>query len=159
MSVFYSPTTGERVMNDIVQLKPPAAPAPKRNSLLSRNVTVSGHRTSMRLEPDMWRGLSEICRRERASLHEVCTAISLNKAPNVSLTAATRVFTMAYFRAAATEDGHTHSGHGRGIGMIAISSASAPVAAAPMQQRPAQNGMSHSPFMIGASHLNGTGGR
>ena len=141
-------------MNDIVQLKPPAAPAPKRNSLLSRNVTVSGHRTSMRLEPDMWRGLSEICRRERATLHEVCTAIALNKAPNVSLTAATRVFIMAYYRAAATEDGHARSGHGRGITMIVMTSATAPMAAA--MPRPAPNPVPPSSFMIGSSHLNGS---
>jgi predicted DNA-binding ribbon-helix-helix protein len=140
-------------MNDIVQLKPSPAPAPKRNSLLSRNVTVSGHRTSMRLEPDMWRGLSEICRRERANLHEVCTAIALNKAPNVSLTAATRVFIMAYYRAAATEEGHTRCGHGRGITMITM----APAGTAQAQLRPAQNPMPASPYMIGNGYQNGAG--
>ncbi len=38
------------------------------SSLISRNVTVAGHRTSMRLEPAMWDALGEICRREHASL-------------------------------------------------------------------------------------------
>ncbi|HEU0118665.1 MAG TPA: ribbon-helix-helix domain-containing protein, partial [Alphaproteobacteria bacterium] len=41
-----------------------------RSTLVSRNVTIAGHRTSVRLEPEMWSGLSEICRRERATLHE-----------------------------------------------------------------------------------------
>jgi len=42
------------------------------SSLISRNITVSGHRTSMRLEPEMWDALAEVCRREGASLHDVC---------------------------------------------------------------------------------------
>src|SRR5580704_6876417 len=76
------------------------------STLVSRNVTIAGHRTSVRLEPDMWSGLGEICRRERAKLHEICTSVAMRKHENTSLTAAIRVFVMAYFRAAATEDGH-----------------------------------------------------
>src|ERR1700744_4128394 len=90
--------------------KPKAA----RSTLVSRNVTIARHRTSVRLEPEMWSGLSEICRRERSVLHEICTAIAMRKPENSSLTAAIRVFVMAYFRAAATEDGHTKAGHGYG---------------------------------------------
>lgn len=82
--------------------------------LISRNVTVDGHRTSVRLEPAMWSGLQEICRRERSSLHEICTLIAAQRAPECSLTAAIRVFIMAYFRAAATDDGHRRAGHGNG---------------------------------------------
>ncbi|MEQ1652525.1 MAG: ribbon-helix-helix domain-containing protein, partial [Hyphomicrobium sp.] len=83
-------------------------------SLVSRNVTIAGHRTSVRLEPDMWAALKEICRRERASMHEVCTTVAQHKQQNSSLTAAIRVFIMAYFRAAATDDGHQKAGHGNG---------------------------------------------
>jgi predicted DNA-binding ribbon-helix-helix protein len=82
------------------------------STLVSRNVTISGHRTSVRLEPEMWSGLAEICRRERAKLHEICTSVAQRKHENTSLTAAIRVFVMAYFRAAATEDGHVKAGHG-----------------------------------------------
>ncbi|MDD3288545.1 MAG: ribbon-helix-helix domain-containing protein [Alphaproteobacteria bacterium] len=85
-----------------------------KSSLVSRNVTIAGHRTSVRLEPEMWNGLAEICRRECASMHEICTVISGHKPNGSSLTAAIRVFVMAYFRAAATEDGHNRSGHGPG---------------------------------------------
>ena len=94
-------------------------PKPPRSSLISRNVTVRGHRTSIRLEPEMWSGLAEICRRERVIMHEVCTAVATRKQENTSLTAAIRVFVMAYFRTAATEDGHSKAGHGYGIAMIA----------------------------------------
>ena len=107
----------------------PRAPAMHRASshaapvaaLVSRNVTVKGRRTSVRLEPAMWHGLQEICKRERASLHEVCTAIAAQRGHGASLTAAIRVFIMAYFRAAATDDGHQRAGHGNGTpqGIIA----------------------------------------
>src|ERR1700748_3364806 len=82
------------------------------STLVSRNVTIGGHRTSVRLEPEMWSGLNEICRRERASIHEICTSGANRKNENTSLTAAIRVFVMAYFRTAATEDGHVKAGHG-----------------------------------------------
>lgn len=105
---------------------PPDVPAPSadkavkavRSTLVSRNVTIAGHRTSVRLEPEMWSGLSEICRRERASLHEICTAVSQRKSDNTSLTAAIRVFVMTYYRAAATDDGHVKASHGYGLAMI-----------------------------------------
>lgn len=86
----------------------------EKSSLISRNVTVGTHRTSVRLEPDMWNGLREVCRREHVSMHDIATAVSTRKAPNTSLTAAIRVFVMAYFRAAATEEGHSRAGHGPG---------------------------------------------
>ena len=88
------------------------------STLVSRNVTVDGHRTSVRLEPEMWNGLREICRREHATMHKICSGIACRKPANTSLTAAIRVFTMAYFRAAATEDGHDRAGHGPGGGFL-----------------------------------------
>lgn len=83
------------------------------SSLLSRNVTVAGRRTSVRLEPKMWDALSEICQRERLSTHDICTVIAARRSAS-TLTAALRVFVMDYFRAAATEDGHIRAGHGLG---------------------------------------------
>lgn len=85
-----------------------------RSSLVSRNITINAHRTSIRLEPDMWNALRDICRREHMSIHEVCSAVATQKPSVTSLTAAIRVFIMAYFRAAATEDGHSRAGHGPG---------------------------------------------
>ncbi len=86
----------------------------ERSSLVSRNVTIGSHRTSIRLEPDMWNGLREICRREHVTIHDIATVVSSRKPSNSSLTAAIRVFVMAYFRAAATEEGHSRAGHGPG---------------------------------------------
>jgi len=88
---------------------------PIRSTLVSHNVVVSGHRTSVRLEPEMWDGLREICRRERANMHHICTTVFLQKLEETSLTAAIRVFIMRYFRQASTEDGHNKAGHGYGL--------------------------------------------
>jgi predicted DNA-binding ribbon-helix-helix protein len=88
---------------------------PPRSTLVSHNIVVSGHRTSVRLEPEMWEGLREICRRERANMHQICTTVFLQKLEETSLTAAIRVFIMRYYRQAATEDGHVKAGHGYGL--------------------------------------------
>ena len=62
----------------------------------------------------MWDALYDICARERLTIHTLCTMISERKDENTSLTAAIRVFALAYYRAAATEDGHFRVEHGRG---------------------------------------------
>lgn len=82
------------------------------SSLVSRNITVMGRRTSIRLEPEMWMALRDISKRERCSIHDICTLVFIRKNEATSLTAAIRVFLMLYFRAAATEDGHQKAGHG-----------------------------------------------
>lgn len=81
------------------------------STLVNRNVIVGRRRTSLRLEPAMWESLAEICRREDISLHDLCTLIDRRRHAS-SLTAAIRVFILAYFRAAATEAGHASVGHG-----------------------------------------------
>jgi len=86
----------------------------KVSTLVSRNVTIAGHRTSCRLEPYMWDALYDICSRERITIHTLCTRISERKEANTSLTAAIRVFALAYFRAASTEEGHMRASHGQG---------------------------------------------
>lgn len=81
-----------------------------QSGLEIRNVIVSGRRTSMRLEPDMWDALAEICRREHTTVHELCSRIDGLRRGG-SLTSATRVYVMRYFRRAAAEQG---AGHGEG---------------------------------------------
>lgn len=82
------------------------------SSLISRNISIAGHRTSIRLEPEMWQALKDIARRENCSVHVLCSLVSMRKRPRSSLTAAIRVFVMLYYRAAATDDGHQRAGHG-----------------------------------------------
>ncbi len=83
-----------------------------KSSLISRNITLNGHRTSMRLEPAMWNALIEICRREKLSIHQICSLVAQHKGEESSFTAAVRVFAMSYYKAAATEEGHQKAGHG-----------------------------------------------
>ncbi|HVY13001.1 MAG TPA: ribbon-helix-helix domain-containing protein [Alphaproteobacteria bacterium] len=89
-----------------------AAERKNASSLVSRNITVKGHRTSMRLEPAMWDALIDICRREKLTIHQLCDIVAARKPEETSFTAAMRVFAMSYFRAASTEDGHSKAGHG-----------------------------------------------
>ncbi len=86
-----------------------------RSTLRSKNVTVAGHRTSVRLEPEMWSALNDIVDIEGLSLHLICTELDRRKDEGTSLTAALRVFVMAYHQSAATEEGHKLAGHGYGI--------------------------------------------
>ncbi len=82
------------------------------STLVNRNIFLGDRRTSLRLEPAMWDALSEICRREGMSPHELCHLIDRRRQAS-SLTAAIRVFIMAYFKSAATEEGHARIGHGK----------------------------------------------
>ena len=79
--------------------------------LINRNVTASRGRTSMRLEPELWDALQEICDRERLSLGEVVRRIEKRGHPG-GRTSAVRVHVLTYFREAATEPGHRAAGHG-----------------------------------------------
>lgn len=91
----------------------------RESSLVSRNVTVLGRRTSVRLEPEMWSGLKEIAKKESCKIHDICSLIELRKNPQSSLTAAIRVFIMLYFRSATSAEGHAKAGHGSFKNMLA----------------------------------------
>lgn len=67
--------------------------------LITHNVWVDGHRTSVRLEGVMWQALHEITEREGLSIHQVMTIISRRQHPNASFTATVRAFLVAYYRA------------------------------------------------------------
>ncbi len=81
-------------------------------SLINKNILVDERRTSVRLEAEMWSDLRDICRREGRTMHEICSMISQRKPAERSLTSAIRVFLIAYYRAASTEEGHNKAGHG-----------------------------------------------
>lgn len=67
--------------------------------LISHNVWVDGHRTSVRLEAVMWQALHEIADREMLTIHQVITIVSRRQHQNASLTATIRAFLVAYYRA------------------------------------------------------------
>jgi predicted DNA-binding ribbon-helix-helix protein len=79
--------------------------------LVNRNVTASHGRTSMRLEPELWNALEEMCQRERTTIGEVVRRLEQRGHPG-GRTSAVRVHVLDYFRAAATETGHRMAAHG-----------------------------------------------
>ena len=81
------------------------------STLVNRNVTIGGRRTSMRLEPTVWDALEEIGQRENLTRKQLCEMIYTVKHAS-GLTAAVRVSIVNYFRAAATVEGHANIGHG-----------------------------------------------
>jgi predicted DNA-binding ribbon-helix-helix protein len=89
----------------------------KHSALVMRNISVRGRRTSIRLEPQIWDTLAEICCREFCTPHDVCSYVAERKPPHGSLTSSLRVFILNYFRTCATEDGHHRTGHGQGMFM------------------------------------------
>jgi len=100
------------------------------SNLVNRNIIVDGHRTSIRLEPAMWRALTKIAEREGMTIHQLSTRIDRLRDRNCGLTAAIRVFLLAYFQEAATEEGHARAGHGDGRRRL-TDAVSFPMAAGP----------------------------
>jgi predicted DNA-binding ribbon-helix-helix protein len=65
----------------------------------------------MRLEPELWDALREICVRERQDINHLVRQIEA-VGHTGGRTSAVRVFVLQYFRAAATDPGHERAGHG-----------------------------------------------
>ena len=63
--------------------------------LINRNITVNGHRTSVRLEPEFWTGLAQIAEHEHVTIDQLCSEIDRG-AGDLSRTAAIRVFIASY---------------------------------------------------------------
>ena len=79
--------------------------------LVNRNVVAERGRTSMRLEPELWDALSEICERESQDMSTLVRQVEA-AGHSGGRTSAIRVYILNYFRAAATEIGHAGAGHG-----------------------------------------------
>jgi predicted DNA-binding ribbon-helix-helix protein len=62
--------------------------------LEKRSVSLSGHRTSIALEPEFWAALQRIAAREGASLLALITRIDEARAPEQKLASALRVFVL-----------------------------------------------------------------
>ncbi len=82
-----------------------------QSRLVNRNIIAARGRSSMRLEPEIWDALQEICKRERVALGDLVQRVEGNQ-PEGGRTSAVRVFAFQYFRVAATDEGHAAAGHG-----------------------------------------------
>ncbi|MDX1485295.1 MAG: ribbon-helix-helix domain-containing protein [Alphaproteobacteria bacterium] len=85
--------------------------------LSCRNVNVSGRRTSIRIEEELWAAADDICQREGMTLHELCTLIDQHRGMS-GLTASLRVFLVVYYRLAATAPARSELGRDAGDGRI-----------------------------------------
>lgn len=65
-----------------------------QSSLVSRNVTLSNGRTSIRLEPEFWNALTDICARERVSLAKWIDTVAADT--DGGRTSAVRVSVLSY---------------------------------------------------------------
>lgn len=65
--------------------------------LICKNVIVNERRTSMRLDRETWMSLTDICLREKVSIHDLCSKIDTIRG-KAGLSSATRLFVLTYFR-------------------------------------------------------------
>lgn len=79
--------------------------------LVNRNITTGSGRTSMRLEPEVWEALREICLREEIDLRQLIERAEQGAGAG-GRTSAVRVHVLSYFREAASDEGHRRAGHG-----------------------------------------------
>jgi predicted DNA-binding ribbon-helix-helix protein len=66
-----------------------------------RSVTVAGHRTSISLEEEFWRALSEIAEAKGESLAGLIAKIDGKRARGTNLSAAIRIHVLEWFRSRA----------------------------------------------------------
>ena len=80
--------------------------------LVSRYLLISGHRTTVRLEPEMWAALKDVAERKGYSVHDLAGHIfHRRKKSGQSFTSAIRVYLMIYYRnAKQAEDAMTWQG-------------------------------------------------
>ncbi|MBT7284196.1 MAG: ribbon-helix-helix domain-containing protein [Rhodospirillaceae bacterium] len=86
---------------------------------MRRNIRIGSRRTSIKLEPEMWEALGEICALTEKSLNQICTEVyAANNVDNPdhpddiagcgNFTSELRVFILDFFRAAARQGGLEH---------------------------------------------------
>jgi len=68
------------------------------SGLVSRNIKLATHRTSVRLEPEMWIALHEVAAEQKMTIHELCESINLAKRGSASFSSAIRVFLLQNYR-------------------------------------------------------------
>ena len=65
--------------------------------LVCKNVKINGHRTSMRLDEEIWQSLFEICQKENMNIHQLCSKINVQRKDS-GLSRAVRLFVLSYLR-------------------------------------------------------------
>ena len=68
-----------------------------KSSLVTRNVRIHSRRTSVRLEPQLWRALEVIAQREKVDTNEICSRVADQRSDEGGFTSALRVYIIRYF--------------------------------------------------------------
>jgi predicted DNA-binding ribbon-helix-helix protein len=74
-----------------------------RSSLVRHNVYVAGHRTSIRIEPVIWRALHDIARQQKVTLHDLVSDIDRTRPGSGGLSSAIRAYVVSYLAAGLRE--------------------------------------------------------
>ena len=72
--------------------------------MISKNVTINGRRTSLRLEQVIWDAVDDICQLEDLTVHQLFTMIDYHRYGD-SRTSAVRSFVVGYLRALVPKNG------------------------------------------------------
>jgi predicted DNA-binding ribbon-helix-helix protein len=64
-------------------------------TLISRNISIAGRRTSIRLEPELWDALRLVCRMEGKTINQLCTTIACAQSRG-GFTSAVRAYIVRY---------------------------------------------------------------
>jgi predicted DNA-binding ribbon-helix-helix protein len=68
-----------------------------KSSVTKRSVILTGHKTSVSLEDEFWKGLREIAHMRGMSASELITDINADR-QNANLSSAIRLFVLAFYR-------------------------------------------------------------
>lgn len=66
--------------------------------MTKRSITIAGHRTSISLEDEFWRALSDIAAARGASPAAMAAEIDKTRPAGTNLSAAIRLFVLAWYR-------------------------------------------------------------
>ena len=69
------------------------------SSLVRHNVYVAGHRTSVRLEPVIWRALQDIAHQQKVTLRDLVSDIDRSRTLSGGLSSAIRAYVVSYLSA------------------------------------------------------------
>lgn len=65
---------------------------------LKRSVTISGHRTSISLEPEFWQALNEIAAETKRPLARLIDEVDKRDGRSQNLSSALRLYVLAHYR-------------------------------------------------------------
>jgi predicted DNA-binding ribbon-helix-helix protein len=69
-----------------------------------RSISIAGHRTSISLEQPFWQALAEVAAARGTSIAAIVAEIDRNRADDINLSAAIRVFALGWYRDRARRD-------------------------------------------------------